>query len=86
MGAAGLPYTFKNFLPACILVQFQLPAYHQSQGKFTQRREAGTLQLKGWARGQGWQQLGLGKTVPPGPGFQGAAVSCEFRGRRDGQR
>lgn len=84
MGAAGL-YTCKDFLPACFLVPFPeacLPPV--AREVHPGGCEAGTPRLGGWARGQAGQQLGLGKAVPPGPGFQGAAVSCEFKGRREG--
>lgn len=82
--AAGL-HTLKNFLPACFLVLFPAACLPQSQGKFTQRGcEAGNPQLEGLSQWAGMAAAGEGKAVPQGPGFQGAAVSCEFRGRREG--
>lgn len=64
----------------------QLPAYHSPRGSSPRggvRLEPFSLRAEPEGRKAA---AGLGKAVPQGPGFQGAAVSCEFRGRREGQR
>lgn len=75
-------HTFRKFtLLACgpATVLFPPPNPRGSSPRGSWKPEA--LSLRAGAEGMG-AAAGARQPVPQGPRFQGAAVSCEFRGRR----